>query len=72
MSNGVATIYDMDETARLILMDLPSRSMVAFAGRLREYHPEASVLDLQAIWEKYMGMDGRRAPTHDLETGNRL
>lgn len=62
----------LEDTARLVLMDLSSRSGGAFVRETRDYHPEASLDDLQYIWEKYMGLDGRSQPTHDLQTGNRL
>lgn len=64
--------HDADETARLILMDLPERSFGRFARELRAYYPQASLTDLQAVWDKYMGRDNRVRPTHHLETGNPL
>lgn len=76
------TEEEIDETARLLLMaqrDKGERSLFQFIRSLREYYPELvdadnklnNVLPVQ-IWKKYMGMDGRVFPTHDLDTGKRI
>lgn len=63
---------DIEETARLVLMDLPVRSLGAFLRELRDYHPNASVVTIQDLWDRYMGRAGYVLATHDLETGERL
>lgn len=63
-----------EETARLILIEqeeLGNRSAGEYIRSMREYHPGLSTVELQHVWEKYMGMDGRKLPTHDLYTGER-
>jgi len=69
---------DIDETARLILMDdNRPKGVVAFNRMLRENisksdNDRTSIEDVQRLWAKYMGMDGRTRPTHSIETGKRL
>lgn len=64
--------HGLDDTARLILLDLPVRSVAMFVRELRDYHPEVSLVDAGHLWDKYMGRDGRIFPTHDLVSGERL
>ncbi len=66
------TLYQIEETARLVLIDLPVRSVAMFVRETRDYHADAPLGDLQMIWTKYMGLDGRVSATHDLYTGNEL
>jgi hypothetical protein len=63
---------EIDETARLILMDRPAISLLNLARAVREYHPETDALTIGNIWAKYRGFDGRTQPTHDVQTGERL
>lgn len=67
---------DIDETARLVLMDLISEPMLPsgskfglFVERVRAEFPRETLLDLKVLYAKYMGFDGRTLPTHDLESG---
>lgn len=64
------TAQDIDETARLILMDGVSR-MYELKRQLEEYYPGVTfgVEGISAIWAKYVGFDGRVMPTHSVETG---
>lgn len=71
----MTTDEDLDITARLILMeqrDYKVRSLARFVQEMRKHFPSADTLELIPFWKKYMGMDGRVAPTHDLDTGKRL
>ena len=73
---------DVDETARLVLMELestatPSRmslrparpDFMSFATMLRKVHPILTIVEVGNLWGKYMGWDGRSLPTHDYLTG---
>lgn len=71
----MATIYDIEESARIVLMEMFERhirSMTWYVTRIRDVHPDAEILDLNELWDKYMGREGRVSPTHDLETGEML
>lgn len=67
---------DMEETARLILMDdNPPKGLVEFRQRLKENtkHPDqVGVYETGELWTRYRGFDGRTPPTHNIETGERL
>ena len=63
---------DFEDTARLVLMDLPRRSFGMYARELRAYDPNVSLVTLQAVWDRYMGRDGWVSPTHDLTTGEKI
>lgn len=69
--SGERLSTEIDETARLVLMDWPS-GPAAFARILREYHPEASTRTILTLWGRYRGNDGRSLPTHDYRTGERI
>lgn len=62
------TSEELDETARLVLMDEPS-GPVDFARALRSVIPDTTVQEVAALWAKYRGLDGRSLPTHDYLTG---
>lgn len=69
---------DMDETARLLLMDDdPPKGVIEFNRRLRDNiserdNDQAKIVDVHGLWKKYVGLDGRTLPTHSIETGQRL
>lgn len=65
---------DVDETARLILMEKPNITLINFAQKLKELHPDLvdRVSVGAALWGKYRGFDGRSRPTHDFWTGERI
>jgi hypothetical protein len=65
----MTTPEDLDETARIILMDdPPPTSITQFRNRLRDEHPTATLLEIAELWRMYRGWDTRPA-THDIETG---
>lgn len=67
----MATREEVEETARLILMDNPSGPK-EFASLLRaEFEPEnmIAIETIAELWRKYRGMDGHIRPTHSIETG---
>lgn len=70
------TAEELDETARIILMEMHSekirRSAYIFIKRLRSHHASCSLMEAYDLWTKYMGADGRIGPTHDFETGRRI
>lgn len=64
---------DLDETARLLLMEDPSLALGNLAARIQAVRgglPTAA--EMGEIWGRYRGWDGRSRPTHDVETGERL
>lgn len=61
---------DLDDTARLILMEKPDCSMREFADMLRR-EAFASLTEIGQLWRRYRGFDGRIMPTHDVQTGAR-
>lgn len=66
----------MMETGALILQEMhkcygDDIRLLHFRHFFKEVHPEATVLQISKVWERYMGFDGRVAPTHDYRTGNR-
>lgn len=62
----------IDESARLILMEDPAIDLRSLYRQLAEMHGEMTSSMIGTIWERYRGYDGRRAPTHDVETGQPL
>lgn len=64
---------DMDETARLILMDGVS-GLIEFSMKMQEAHPglPTAGTTILSLYKKYCGFDGRSFPTHSIETGERL
>jgi len=73
MSNRMPTRDEIEESARLILMDNPSGPM-EFTKKLRNefYQTQISLEACMDLWGKYRGHDGRSKPTHDVETGEPL
>lgn len=66
------TEREVDDTARLILMDMaPERSAYKFTQLLRAEHPTVTLIGAANFWRKYMGLD-REPATHDYMTGERL
>ena len=65
------TAAELDETARIILLDEPSGPK-EFFDALRAEVPDVSIPDGMGLWSKYRGMDGRVWPTHDIATGRRI
>jgi hypothetical protein len=65
---------DLDDTVRLLLMSEPRCTVRELAEKLKANgFPEGvPAIDLAALWTKYRGFDGRRPPTHDVATGERL
>jgi hypothetical protein len=63
---------DHEDTARLILMDMPNPSFMDFVKQMREHYPNFDLHLSKDLYTKYMGFDGRQHPTHNLETGERL
>lgn len=62
--------YEVDETARLILMEQPEIRMHPLSVRLgAELGRPVSVHEIGEVWRRYRGFDGRTLPTHDVETG---
>lgn len=70
----VAILDDLDDTARLILMDQPDISAPFLRQALRTEGFNTSLEEFLPLWTKYRGTRGRsgRRPTHDIETGERL
>lgn len=64
---------DLDDTARLVLMEHPDASALEFGLRVRE-NAAGTVSATQAyvLWNRYVGSDPWTKPTHDIETGRRL
>lgn len=63
---------DIDETARLILMDEPDVRLYGLGVRLREeLGRSVTVTELGVIWRRYRGFDSRTQPTHEVTTGER-
>jgi hypothetical protein len=67
-----STMDSLDDTARIILMESPSISFLKFSKLCREAEGKTPIEDLSLVWRKYRGLDGRIAPTHDIETGKPL
>ena len=61
------TKQDIDETARLILMDEPGGSR-DFLGAMRREIPGVELVEILELWRKYRGLDSQ-PPTHDIQTG---
>jgi hypothetical protein len=65
---------DVEETARLLLMDMVSDKQVSyhdFHKRMQTYYERSFPIPVtQNLFAKYMGWN-RSIPTHDLETGQR-
>jgi hypothetical protein len=65
-------LADIDDTARLILMDRPDASLITFHNLLlAEGCPVQGAAISADLWAKYRGFDGQ-PPTHDAETGSTL
>lgn len=62
---------DLDDTARLVLMDTPGISFSKFVMAVRKTNA-VDLMSAQTLFTKYRGWDGRRFPTHSIETGKRL
>ena len=63
------TAEEMDETARLVLMDMAKHEgFLVFSRKMRDEIPNMPALELQHYYQKYRGFD-RIQPTHDLGTG---
>jgi len=62
---------ELNETARLIIMDNESISMGAFGATLRRNMSRTVTLrEIGWMWGKYRGFfNGATPPTHDVETG---
>lgn len=61
---------EIDETARLILMESPHCSLMEFARALRENCGPLGLVEIGAAWRRYRWFDG--GPTHDVVTGERI
>lgn len=59
---------DVEETARLALMDGRGHLPSDFFTAIREVHPDVTLLDVRLLSTKYRGGNGT-PPTHDFETG---
>jgi hypothetical protein len=69
---------ELDETARLILMELgyswngPYVELLVFKELIRKEYPFSSGLMCSRLWRKYVGVRNRDItlpPTHDYVTG---
>lgn len=67
---------DMEETARLLLMDdNPPTGLVQFRRLLTENTKDpkqVGIYEVKELWTRYQGWDGKQPPTHSLVTGERL
>lgn len=65
---------DLDDTARLILMDQPDISAPMLRRALRTEGVDTTLEEITAIWRRYRGRSGRggHSATHDVETGERV
>lgn len=61
----------IEETARLLMMDDEVSGIVSLSRALQQYHAGVTPALVTDIWRKYKGLDGRSLPTHDLWTGRR-
>lgn len=61
---------DLDDTARLVLMDQPNLTAVELRRALREHGVCATVDQMIALGRRYLGWRGEFA-THNVETGKR-
>jgi hypothetical protein len=69
----VATIpQDIDDTARLLLMEQPDLDLIALHRALQSEGCQVSPVIVSDLWTKYRGWDGRTLPTHSVETGRRI
>lgn len=61
---------DMDETARLLIMEFgpDDITLSQFLNGIRQVHGAAPAVEVTAPWKKYLSRADRLA-THDYETG---
>ena len=73
MSTPTTTLdRDVDETARLILLDDPRIGLAGFIRLLRRnITGEIDVHQVNAAWKRYRGSHDKQ-PTHDIATGQEL
>lgn len=63
---------DVDETARLILLDAPDIALAGFIRLLRRNTTDhIDVHQVNAAWKRYRGGHNLQ-PTHDIATGQEL
>jgi hypothetical protein len=63
---------DLDDTARLILIDDPKIGLAGFIRLLRRNTTgDVDVHSVNAVWKRYRGSHNQR-PTHDVLTGQEL
>lgn len=63
---------ELNETARLILMEEPSITFRSFGLKLRTEMGGVGLREMGEMWTRYRGWDGRTGPTHNVETGERI
>lgn len=74
MSTRTALIpADLDETARLVLLDTPGIDSITWRERVTAAtDPEPTPAQLNALWSRYVGNGDWYPPTHDIATGQEL
>lgn len=69
----MATIpQDIDDTARLLLMERPDLDLIALHRALHAEGCPVTPAIVSDLWTRYRGWDGRTLPTHSVETGRRI
>lgn len=69
--SDVIVSRELDDTARLILMDKPDINAPTLRWVLRKEGIDTSLEEFLQLWTKYRGRLGRggHTATHDVETG---
>jgi hypothetical protein len=74
MSTLPATVpADLDETARLVLLDTPDIDSITWRERVTAASDtEPTPAQLRVLWGRYVGNGDWYPPTHDIATGQEL